>query len=37
MPDGGKVATPSVMAAFTCAVHDRQSAAHQKDYRGHDQ
>jgi len=35
--DTGKGATPSVMAAFACAVHDRQSAAHQEYYRGGDQ
>jgi hypothetical protein len=35
--DGGKGPTPSVMAAFTSAVHDRQSATHQDYYRGDDQ
>jgi hypothetical protein len=37
VPDAGKGSTPNVMAAFTCAVHDRQSATHQDYYRGDNQ
>jgi hypothetical protein len=37
MPDGGKGPTPSMMAAFASAVHDRESATHQDYYRGEDQ
>ena len=33
----GKGTTPSVMVAFTSAVHDRQSAAHEEYYRGDNQ
>jgi hypothetical protein len=36
VPDAGKGTTPDVVTAFTCAVHDGQSAA-QENYHGGNQ
>jgi hypothetical protein len=37
LPDAGKRTTPDVTAAFTRTIHDCESAARQKYYRGYNQ